>query len=200
MTSSPYSPASNRKRIAGFTLVEVMVATAISAIVLAGILTTTVMIVRSGIRLDYYDSMETQMRRAFEQMGIDARMANSFTSNFTGNVITSFTLTIPSQDMSTVTRVTYGFDTSDSTDQKLFLVPGSDPTVLTGRQVLMEHVTTLTFYRYDGSGTLIPASTTSDAGIKHIQVSISATGGTYGVAAATQVIRSSAFTIRNIAI
>ncbi len=124
-------------------------------------------------------------------------MANGFTSHFTNGAISSFTLTIPTQDMSTVTQVTYGYD---STNQELFLVPGNDPTVTTGRQNLMANVTTLTFLRYNSSGGLIAASTTSDAGIKHIQVSISATGGSYGVVAATQVIRSSAFTIRNITI
>jgi Tfp pilus assembly protein PilW len=203
MTSSPNSPASKRKRIAGFTLAEILVATLISAFVLTGVLTSFVMFVRSGIRLSDYCTMEAQMRRAFEQMGIDTRMANGFASTFnSGGVITSFTLTIPSEDMSTVTQVTYGLDTSDSTNQKFFMVPGNSPTATTGRQNLVEHVTALTFYRYDSSGTLITTTTGTnpDAHIKHIQVSVSATGGSYGVVAATQVIRSSAFTIRNITI
>jgi Tfp pilus assembly protein PilW len=208
MTSSPYNPASNRKRIAGFTLAEILVATVISGFVLTGVLATFIMFVRSGIRLSDYCTMEAQMRRAFEQMGIDTRMANGFTSNFDSNGnITSFTLTIPSEDMSTTTYATYGFDTSDSTNQKFFYTPNQSPTVTTGRQDLVEHVTALTFFRYDSSGQPItytpstaPTGKTPDTGIKHIQVSVSATGGSYGVAAATQVIRSSAFTIRNITI
>jgi Tfp pilus assembly protein PilW len=198
MTSSPNNPVSNRKRIAGFTLTEVLVAAFIGVMVLTGVLTTFVMLVRSEVRLENYSTMETQVRRAFEQMGIDARMANGFASHFTNGVITSFTLTIPSEDMSTVTQVTYGYD---STNKELFLVPNtSDPTVTTGRQNLMQNVTTLTFLRYDSSGTLIAASTTSDAHIKHIQVSITASSTNVGAVAATQVIRSSAFTIRNITI
>ena len=79
-------------------------------------------------------------------------------------------------------------------------MPGSDPTATAGRINLCNKVNGLSFFRYDTTGTLIPASTTSDAGVKHIQVSVSVSRADIGVAAATQVIRSSAFTLRNISI
>jgi len=56
-------------------------------------------------------------------------------------------------------RVTYGYDTSNATNKKLFMVPGSDPTVTTGRLNLVNYVSSLSFLRYDSTGTLIPTST-----------------------------------------
>jgi len=203
MTSSFYN-ISPRTRLSnlrgGFTLVEVMISASLGSIILAGVLSTFLLLVRSGVRTSNYSVMETETRRAFEQLGIDARMSNNFVSNFTSGVITSFTLTIPSNDLLSQRQVTYGFDDSDSTNKKLYYVPGSNPAATAGRQTLVSKVTGLTFLRYDGSDTLIPASTTSDAGVKHIQISVGVSRADSGVASATQVIRSSAFTLRNISI
>jgi hypothetical protein len=109
-------------------------------------------------------------------------------------------LTIPDSTLSSTRQVTYGYDQTSSTNPYVYYVPGSDPTITTGRVVLINHVTNLTFLRYNTTGALIPASTTSSAGIKHIQISVSVTRAGMGVAAATQIIRSSAFTLRNISI
>ena len=203
MTSSAFNllprPRGIRRR-AGFTLVEVLIAASLGSMILAGVLSTFLMLVRTGMRISNYSVMETETRRAFEQMGIDARMSNNFVSYFTGSVITSFTLTIPSNDLTSQRQVTYGIDASDSTNMKLYFVPGNDPAATTGRLVLVSKVVGLTFLRYNATGALIPASTTSDAGVKHVQASLSVRRETSGVAAATQVIRSSAFTLRNISI
>lgn len=199
MTSS--SPDLPRRRRGGFTLVEVLIAASLGTVILAAVLSAYMMVVKSGVRVSNYSTMETETRRAFEQLGVDARMANNFVSNYTGSVITSFTLTIPSNDLATQRWVKYGYDTSDSTNKKFYAVAvNSSGTAIGPVNVLVNKVTSLTFLRYDTSDTLIPASTTSDTGVKHIQVSISVSRSTTGVAAATQVIRSSAFTIRNISI
>jgi prepilin-type N-terminal cleavage/methylation domain-containing protein len=200
MTTSSLKVRFGRNRLAGFTFVELMIAASIGSIILAGVLTSFLLLVRSGVRTSNYSVMETETRRAFEQLGIDARMASAFSSTFTSGAITSFTLTIPNNDLTAVRQVTYGYDTSDSTNKKLFFVPGSNPNATSGRLVLVSKVNALTFLRYDATNTLIPSSTSSDAGVKHIQVSVSVSRSDVGVAAATQVIRSSAFTIRNISI
>jgi Tfp pilus assembly protein PilW len=178
----------------GFTLVEVLIAASLATMILAGVLSASMMMMRSGVRAANYSTMESESRRAFEQLGIDARMANLVISNFTGGVISSITFSVPSQDLQTQSKVTYGYDT---TNHQLFMVPGNDPTVTTGRLNLVNNVTTLTFNRYNAAGTAIAAATTSDVGVRHIQVSISISRAASGVAAATQVIRSTAFTIRN---
>lgn len=193
MTSSPPDHRPRPPRAAGFTIVELMVSTALAAIIMTGVLTTFLMIGRSSLRLANYSMMETQTRNAFEQLGVDARMASDFTSIYTGGVITGFTLTIPNSDLTAVYQKTYGFANST-----FYVVPGADATVTAGRRNLITSVTSLTFHRYNISNALIPAATTSDADVKHVQASVSARRTGVGVAAATQVIRSTAFTIRNI--
>ena len=203
MTLSFTKPNLYAKRRGGFTLVEVLVGATLGAMILSGVLSAYLMLAKSGMRTSNYSVMETQTRLAFEQLGIDSRMAQAFTSNFSGGVITSFTLTIPNTDLTASSAWTYVYDTSDPTNKKLVRVPGNSPSTTTGRRVLVSNITNLTFLRYSstaaGVSTLIPATTVSDAGVKHIQISISVSrGGAGGLAAATQVIRSSAFTLRNI--
>lgn len=199
MTSSSSEARGRYPRSRGFTLTELMIATSLGSIILTGVLTTFIMLGGSGVRVSNYSMMESQTRRAFEQLGMDSRMANLLVSNFTGNQITSFTLTVPRSDNNEnfSRQVTYGYDTSNSSNKKLFMVPGNNPSATTGRLNLVSNVTALTFLRYNTTSNLIPASTTSDAGVKHIQISISVSRSGVGVASATQVIRSSAFTLRN---
>jgi prepilin-type N-terminal cleavage/methylation domain-containing protein len=199
MTSSSPNHSANRPKLRGFTLVEVMIAAAISTIILMGVLASFLMIVRSGVRASHYSVMEAETRRAFEQLGIDARMASDFTANFTSGVITSFTLTIPNNDLSAVYYVTWGYDTSDPTNKRIYCVPGNDPTATAGRQDLVNKVDDMRFFRYDTASALI-TDTSGSPGIKHIQISVSVKRTSIGVAAATQIIRSSAFTLRNISI
>lgn len=199
MTSSSLKRSGTRLKLRGFTLVEVMIAAAISTIILMGVLASFLMIVRSGVRASHYSVMEAETRRGFEQLGIDARMASEFTANFTSGQITSFTLTIPNNDLSAVSYVTWGYDTSDATNKKIYCVPGNDPTATVGRQDLINNVDDMRFLRYDSASALI-TSTTGSPGIKHIQISVSVRRTSIGVAAATQIIRSSAFTLRNISI
>ena len=189
-----------KNRSAGFTLTEVLMAASLSAMILAGVLSTSVLIIRSSVRASNYSIMEAETRRAFEQMGIDARMASDFSSVFTNGSITSFTLTIPNEDLSQIYYVTYGYDTSNSANQVIFIVPGNNPAATVGRRVLVNQVNAMTFLRYDATNILIPAATISNAGIKHIQMSVSVLRTGVGIANTTQVIRSSAFTLRNISI
>lgn len=199
MITSPLNFSARQKRHRGFTLVEVIIAATIGSFVLAGVMASFLMLVRSGVRTSNYSVMETETRRAFEQLGIDARMANAFTSTFTGSTITAFTLTIPNNDLTGQRQVMYGYDTSDSTNYKFYIVPVPDTTP-SSRRVLVNKVSSLTFLRYDSTGALIPSTTPSDANVKHIQVSVSVRRAEVGVAQTTQIIRSSAFTIRNISI
>jgi len=203
MTSSLLNFHSKRKRSVAFTLVEVMIAAGLGSIILAGVLSSFLMLVKSGVRVSNYSTMESETRRAFERLGIDARMSNDFSSNISGGVITSFTLTIPTEDSVNPHRqVTYGYETdpTNSTKKRLFLVPGSSASGTLGKRILVSNVDALVFARYNISDVLIPTSTVADTGVKHIQIQLSVSRTAVGVAAATQVIRSSAFTIRNISI
>ena len=198
MIYSPTNFLCRRKRRAGFTLVEVMIGATISTLILGGVLAAFLFLIRSGVRTSNYTIMETQTRLAYEQLGIDSRMASGIQSNFTAGAITSFTLTIPNTTLTGTRTVTYVYDTSDPTDKKLVLVPGSNPAAATGRRTLVNKITDLTFLRYNSSSVLVPASTVSDAGVKHIQITVTVSRSAQGVSVASLVIRSSAFTLRNI--
>src|SRR4051794_12271109 len=108
MIYSSKRPARKNRLGRGFTLVEVLIAMGLSLIILGGVLSTFLLMVRSGLRASNYSMMEAQTRRAFEQLGIDARMANGFSAVFSGGgSITSFTLTIPDVNQANNDSVTY---------------------------------------------------------------------------------------------
>jgi prepilin-type N-terminal cleavage/methylation domain-containing protein len=64
-----------RRLRAGFSLVEVMVAATLSAIILTGILTTFVFFGKSGMRMIRYTDMEANAREALGRFAQDARQA-----------------------------------------------------------------------------------------------------------------------------
>jgi len=109
----------------GFTLVEVMVGATLGAFVLVGVLSTYLHLIRSGIRATQYAEMETQVRRGFEQLGHDLKIASGITWNSASNL----TLTVPDSSGAT-TQVTYAWD---STAQSFFCVPGASNSATAGR-------------------------------------------------------------------
>src|SRR5688500_11915073 len=167
MTSSLYKRGQRRSRRAAFTLVELMVSGTLGLMLMAGVLTTFLMIGRSSVRIINYSVMEKETRVAFEQLGIDARMASDFTARRTGEVITGFTLTIPTSNIDRIYYVTYGY-----ANGTFYRVEGDDPAKTAGRTDLVTNITSLTFNRFTASNALIPADA-NDTGVKHIQASIS---------------------------
>lgn len=201
MTTSLHNSERNRGQTAGFTLVELIIAATLGTMVLAGVLSCFLLLVRSGVRVSNYSTMETQTRRAFEQLGIDARMANGFLSDRTSGTISSFTLSIPDINLMSYRTVTYGYenDPTDSTKKQFFYVPGSSASATAGKIVLISKISAVAFARYTKDDIPIGVSS-DDTTVKHIQVQVSIKRTGVGVADSTQVIRSSAFTIRNISI
>ena len=87
----------------GFTLVELMVAVLLSGLVMTGILTTNLQLMRSGVRVTQYAEMSSQVRRGLEQLEGDVKSAISITWNGASDI----TLTLPSQSGAT-SQVTFG--------------------------------------------------------------------------------------------
>lgn len=150
----------------GFSLIELLVAVTISGLVLAGVLTTTVLITRGGIRLANYSEMDVQIRRALEQFGGEARLATDLTWNGTSDV----TLTVPDENGATST-VTYAWS---SATQSFFRVPGVSSAATTGRIVLVRDLAApaggtngVVFERLTRTGT----AATTDAAAKFVRVS-----------------------------
>src|SRR4051812_26901447 len=111
----------------GFTLVEIMIGATLGSMILLAVLTTFMMLLRSGVAAQNYSEMEEQTRRGFEQLGIDARMASDMKSTDSTRTVgvttmrTSVTLTVPNNYVGTGNKVTYGYD---STNKLFYLLPG----------------------------------------------------------------------------
>jgi hypothetical protein len=68
-------PARRSARRAAFTLTEVIVASALSAFILAGVLSTFLFIGRTGLNATAYVDMNTRLRGALERFDHDVRLA-----------------------------------------------------------------------------------------------------------------------------
>jgi prepilin-type N-terminal cleavage/methylation domain-containing protein len=78
-TTTPHadhSAPAPRSRRAGFTLAELIIATSLSAIVLAGVLTTFLLIGRAGFNASAYADMSSALRNSLDQFHRDARLAS----------------------------------------------------------------------------------------------------------------------------
>ncbi len=174
-----------------FTVVELLIAATVSGILLTAVLATTVEMARSSVRISNYTDMDLQVRRAFEQLGIDLKAA----SNLTWNSSSDITVTVPKSD-GTTTQVTYAWN---STTETFYRVPGTSSASYTGRRDLVRGIpsaanggTGLAFARLDSNGN----ATSSDAATKRLQVTFTVTRGV-GTAAKTRTAAATVFTLRN---
>lgn len=176
----------------GFTLVEFMMAVLLSGIVMTGILTTNLQLMRSGVRVTQYAEMSSQVRRGVEQFEGDVKSAISIT----WNGVSDITLTLPAQN-GTTSQVTYAWT---SATQSFFRVPGASSAVTVGRIYLVNGIPTLAdgsagliFARYDRDG----SAASTDAATKKVQVSMNAVRTARTAATSTDTTVSAIFTLRN---
>jgi type II secretory pathway pseudopilin PulG len=90
MTTTSHATKRAARRRA-FTLAELMIAMTLTVVAMSGILSTALMITRSGYRVDQYTDMENESRKSLEQFGQDVRMAQ----DVTWHDANSLTLTLP---------------------------------------------------------------------------------------------------------
>ena len=182
----------------GFSLVEFMMAVLLSGIIMTGILTTNLSLMRSGVRVTQYAEMSSQVRRGLEQFEGDVKCAISIT----WNNISDITLTLPSQ-AGTTSQMTYAWT---SATQSFFSVPGASSAVTAGRVYLVRGIPSLPdgsagliFARYDRDGVVA----TTDATTKKVQVSLNAVRSawpaaiTAKMASTTDTTVSAIFVLRN---
>jgi prepilin-type N-terminal cleavage/methylation domain-containing protein len=190
---------SNQKRRA-FTLVEVMVAATIGSFVLAGVLTAFLMLTRSATNAANYSMMETQSRKALEELGQDLRMAKDAVWNSS----TSITLEIPDNYTTTSNLVTYAYQISGGVGQ-FYRVPGG-PSSTSTKTVLVRNVSSdFAFSRFDRVGaplsSTVPGTTAAASALniqtKRIQLYMTVRSTSRTVVAATNTILSASFILRN---
>jgi prepilin-type N-terminal cleavage/methylation domain-containing protein len=188
----PTSSLSRRNFRSGFTLVEILVAASLSLVVLAGVLTASLQIMRSGVRITQYAEMETQVRRALDTLSRDLKEAVDLVWNGESDI----TLTIPTSDNSTA-QVTYAWTAAS---ESFFRVAGANSATITGRLELVRGIRRLpngsaglTFARFDRDG----ASATTDAQTKRILVTMTVTRSALTASTTSENLVSATFTLRN---
>src|SRR5687767_2245508 len=78
-------PRGSHERL-GFTLVEVMMATLLTGLVLTGVLASSLQLTRSAVRITQYAEMSAQVRSGLDQLGRDLRGATAITWNGASDV------------------------------------------------------------------------------------------------------------------
>ena len=173
-----------------FTLVEVMVAAGLGALILAGVLQSYVMITRSGLGVSDYAVMEAQARRAVEAAGQDFRMASAIFFNHAESV----TLTVPENYSSYGNQVTYALDNSSTgaTARCFYSQPGDYSSTAT-KTVLVRNVSKVEFIRYDRRD----VETTSSSNTKRVELRITSSSGGGARTTVTNRVVSASFLLRN---
>lgn len=181
--------AGRRRR--GFTLVELLVAAGLSGFILSGILTTFVMLGRSGYNAANYSIMEAEARRALETFSEEARLS----SNITWNSSNSITLTVVNS--SGTYLVTYAYDTTSggNTSKCFYRLPGAASST-SARRILVRNVSDFAFRRYKVVNG-VDYSASNDLETKQIQITLRSvrTGAT--TVAATNAVLSARVVLRN---
>jgi hypothetical protein len=166
-------------------MVELMVAAALSAFVLTGVMSAFLFMGRSGANLRNYSDMESQSRKALEQFAEDVRQASAI--SWTTNVYV--TLTVNSAG------VAYYYDSSTGTFYRR---------TATNTTALITGITNGTFvYKpYNVAGTLLPLVTAANltaagSSTKQLQISLEASRTSQTVASATNLVLSARYILRN---
>ena len=173
-----------------YTLFELAVATTLSLIVVTGVLTTFLTLVRSELRAANYSMSEAEIRRALEEFNQDTRMASAIT----WNSATSITLTVPDNYTSTANQVTYAYDssTSGNTAKCFYRMPG-DASSTAARTIHVRSVSTFEFKRFNR----LDDTAANDGETKRIQISLNVRRQQSMLAVANTVLVSSSTVLRN---
>ena len=194
MTSSTTPPDAGRHhpRRAGFTLVEVMISATLSTFILAGVLSSFLMLGRSGMNIAGYSESESQIRRGIEEFSKDVRMAN----NITWNSASSVTLTVPNNYMGNANKVTYAYDnaTSGETARSFYRMAG-DPSSNAVKTAYIRDLTSFSFARFNRVNDHDPAA--NDAETKRLQITMNVRKAGQTLVAANTTLVSASFTLRN---
>lgn len=197
-TTTPKPTAERRGFVRAFTLVEVMVASALGVIVLAGVMTAFLFLGRTGYAVQNYSDMESQARTAMETFALDVRMAYDVAWTVSSGEATAVTVTV--EEGGNPAKYTYTYNASAGTfsRQKVHPAVGTSRTLLTGIKA-NNRVDFFTAYKIDTQR--IDFATTSSGAAssmtKQIQISLEAQRLRTTLSAATNKVVSARFVLRN---
>ncbi|HKB90802.1 MAG TPA: hypothetical protein VKC60_09840 [Opitutaceae bacterium] len=191
------TPRTKGASAAGFTLVEVMVSATLSVFVLAAILSTFLMMGRSGANVANYVELETRARKGLEKFSEDARNASGILWNdaVNSNGGNSVTLTIPNAADSTTSQVTYYWDTtSGSATYQCFCSKVGDASSTNPPATLVKNVSSFGFDRYKIGGS---GAAANDTETKQLQITLTTVRTSTTAVAVSEMVLSARYILRN---
>jgi Tfp pilus assembly protein PilW len=167
-----------------------MIGATIGSFVLIGVLSTFLLMGRSGVNLSAYTTMDAQTRRALEELAQDLRMA----SGITWNSSTSITLTVPDNYTTSSNQVTYAWDTTtgSATFHYFYRVPGTASSGAT-RTRYIANITSFSYSRFDR----LNAAASTDTSTKRIQLTMTISSTSSTAPTATDTTISASYVLRN---
>lgn len=173
------SPGRSPRR--GFTLVETMVVVAISGMILAGVMSSYLAILKSSMRLWHYEKMDREANSALEYFARDVRSARAISWGSSSSI----TLTVPRVSGGTERTVVYSWNSTT----KIFGKTESGVST-----PLVRDVQSFAFNRFN----LAQAAAANDYETNQIQVTMTAAPSTNGVyAESSKRVLSARYVLRN---
>jgi prepilin-type N-terminal cleavage/methylation domain-containing protein len=174
----------------GFTLLEVIVSMTLSGVLMVGVLSSFLMMGRSGMNAANYSLSETELRRGIEEFSQDVRMAKDIKWNSANvNSSTSVTLTVIDNYTANANKVTYAWDALAGT---FYRSPG-DASSGGAKTVLVTNVVNLQFSRFDRKD----SKAKTDASTKRLQIDIAVSRRRNTLVAASTRLVTASYTLRN---
>jgi type II secretory pathway pseudopilin PulG len=187
ITSTPRTNFASQR---GFTLVEAIVATTLATLVLAGVMSSFLMIGRSSVNAARYSENEAQLRRALEEFGRDARRA----SNIQWTNDRCVTLEIGRG----TSRITYGYDDAAGSETSRCFYRTVESSGVTGpKKILAREVAGLSFQRFKLEQPGVANAAANDLETKQLKVTLRAARRGAVTAEASQLALSASFILRN---
>ena len=182
--TSPARRVASPQRAArgGFTLVEVLIASSLSLMILAAVLSTFLFIGKGSMRLAHYTDMERAARGALHLFGQDARQASA--ASWTN--ANTLTLTVNGQ------TITYAYDTATATFSRK---QGS-----AAASVLVGNIKSFSFKAYQITGAELSLSgslSAANTAVKMVQVSLDLERSNASAGKTSSQIISSRCVLRN---
>lgn len=195
-TSAPRTERAPRGRVrtAGFSLAEVLIATTLSAFVLAAVMSTFLFLGRTGLRAQDLSELETQVRRGLETFAQEARLATDVRWNGTQSV----TLTLPAGSPAPLVTYAYDADRSSATYRTFYRVEGNAASGAPRRVLMRNLATDFTFKRYKLEQNGVADNTAAnDLETKQLQIVLRAERTHQTTAGASQSVASARYVLRN---
>jgi hypothetical protein len=181
----------------GFTMVEALIGMSISAFIMAGVLSSFLMMGRSGANAYNYTGMESEARTALEYFAEDVRMSNAVSWTSATDLTLSVLRSTGTNSSTNVDSVRYYYDSnSASANYKCFVRVGPDRvTGVSGTRVLIHDVQSdFAFSRWTNG---ISVAATGNANTAMLQLRLTIKKTTVTAVAATNLVVSARYILRN---